>query len=54
MKDYNLLTLEERFLLLNDILNDLSTYKECLEFELELDAVKDDISSLTYNTLLKL
>lgn len=54
MNIFESLTLEQRFLLVNDILNDLANYKDCLEYTLELEAVKQDVSSLTYNTLLKL
>lgn len=54
MNNFDHLTLEQRFLLVNDMLIDLSNYKECLEYTLELESIKDDLSSLTYNTLLKL
>ncbi len=54
MNTFEHLTLEQRFLLVNDMLNDLANYKDCLEYTLELEVLKDDVSSLTYNTLLKL
>ena len=54
MNTFENLTLEQRFLLVNDILTDLDNYKDCLEYALELESIKDDISSLSYNILLSL
>ena len=54
MNTFENLTLEQRFLLVNDILTDLDNYKDCLEYTLELESIKDDISSLSYNILLNL
>lgn len=54
MNTFESLTLEQRFLLVNDILNDLNDYKDCLEYALELEAIKDDLSNLSYSILLNL
>ena len=48
---YEKLDLENRFLLLDYILNDLCGYSDSLEFELELDNVKDELSNLTLKTI---
>jgi len=54
MNTFENLTLEQRFLLVNDILTDLNEYKDCMEYALELESIKDDISNLVYSILLNL
>jgi hypothetical protein len=53
-KSYERLDLENRFLLLDYILNDLASYSESLEFELELDNVKSELSNITLKTIKKI
>lgn len=52
-KSYERLDLENRFLLLDYILNDLVCYSDSLEFELELDNVKSELSNITLKTIKK-
>lgn len=44
LKAYESLTLGERFTLIDALLSDLKQYKDCLEYELDLDDVSSDIS----------
>lgn len=53
-KSYERLDLENRFLLLDYILNDLVCYSDSLEFELELDNVKSELSNITLKTIKKI
>jgi len=48
---YEVLTLEGRMKLLDYVIQDLTKYSDSLEYELELDNIKDELSNKTYELL---
>ena len=51
---YEVLTLEGRMKLLDYVIQDLTKYSDSLEYELELDNIKDELSNKAYELLNKL
>ena len=48
---YEVLTLEGRMKLLDYVIQDLTKYSDSLEYELELDNIKDELSNKAYELL---
>ena len=48
---YEVLTLEGRMRLLDYVIQDLTKYSDSLEYELELDNIKDELSKKAYELL---